>query len=221
MALGWRGNYLRYKDFFLNTLLIYRKRPDLKMFLEASLSLITILVFLLFALRPTLITIATLVREIKGKEELVAGLDQKIANLDAAEVVYSQEEQRINRVREAVPVSPEPDVFLRQIEGLSQTTSAQVLGVSLGETTLVGKTPEKNKKRESKSLPEGASSLPFSISVTADFATLSRFLTEFKSLRRPIVIDAAGMNSSQTPEGVTLTLVISARTPYIEMKKEQ
>ena len=112
MALGWRGNYLRYKDFFLNTLLIYRKRPDLKMFLEASLSLITILVFLLFALRPTLITIATLVREIKGKEELVAGLDQKIANLDAAEVVYSQEEQRINRVREAVPVSPEPDVFL-------------------------------------------------------------------------------------------------------------
>ena len=221
MALGWRGNYLRYKDFFLNTLLIYRKRPDLKMFLEASLSLITILVFLLFALRPTLITIATLVREIKGKEELVAGLDQKIANLDEAEVVYSQEEQRINRVREAVPVSPEPDVFLRQIEGLSQTTSAQVLGISLGETTLVGKTPEKNKKRESKSLPEGASSLPFSISVTADFATLSRFLTEFKSLRRPIVIDAAGMNSSQTPEGVTLTLVISARTPYIEMKKEQ
>lgn len=196
-------------------LLVYRKRPDLKMFLEASLSLLTIFVFTVFALRPTLITIASLVREIRTKEELVAQMDEKIANLDAAELVYSQEEQRINIVREAIPVSPQPETFLRQIEGLSQTTSTQVLGVSMGEVPLFGSIEKKRAKEDLNALPEGAAGLSFSISATADFATLSRFLTEIANLRRPIVIDAAGMNSSQTPEGATLTLVISARTPYI------
>ncbi len=216
MALGWRGNYLRYRDFFLNMLLVYRKRPDLKMFLEASLSLLTIFVFAVFALRPTLITIATLVREIRTKEELVTKMDEKIANLDAAEVVYVGAEQQINIVKTAIPLSPEPDTFLRQIEGLSQNTSARVLGVSFGEVTLFGSPPEKRVKEELKPLPEGAKPLSFSVSVTADFPTLSKFLTEIANLRRPVAIDAAAINSSQVPEGTILTLVISARTPYIK-----
>lgn len=216
MALGWRANYLRYKDFFLNMLLVYRKRPDLKMFLEAGLSLITIFIFSVFALRPTLITIATLVREIKSKEETVAKMDEKIANLDAADSLYSQEEQKINLIKESVPLEAEPDSFLRQIEGLSQTTLAQVLGVSFGEVTLLGQEPEKKAKEELKALPEEAKALSFSVSVTGDYAALSKFLADIESLRRPIKIDAAGMNSAQTPEGITLTLVISARTPYIQ-----
>ena len=215
MALGWRSGYLRYKDYFLNILLVYKKRPDLKMFLEAGLSLFTIFVFSVFALRPTLLTIATLVREIRTKEETVAKMDEKIANLDAAEVLYSEVEQRINTVKESVPEGPEPDSFLRQVEGVSQGASAQVLGVSFGEVTLSGKAPEKKAKEELAALPEGAKALPFSVSVTGDYFALSKFLADLENLRRPLKIDASGMNSSQTPEGVTLTLVISARTPYI------
>lgn len=216
MALGWRSNYLRYKDFFLNTLRVYRKRPDLKMFLEAGLSLVTILIFTLFALRPTLITIAALVREIRTKEETIKKMDEKIANLDAAEIIFTQEEQKINIVRSAVPKGPEPESFLRQLEGLSQTTNASVLGVSFGEVTLLGQEPAKKTKDELKALPEGASALTFSVSVIGDYSALSKFLADIENLRRPINIDAAGINSSQTPQGTTLTLVISARTPYIQ-----
>lgn len=223
MALGWRSDYLRYKDFFLNILLVYKKRPDLKMFLEAGLSLITILVFSIFALRPTLITIASLVREIRTKEETVKKMDEKIANLDAAEVIYSQEDQKINVVRQSVPSGPEPEAFLRQIEGLSQTTTASVLGVSFGEVTLSGEEPVKKSKEVLKALPEGAQALTFSVSATGDYLVLSKFLADIENLRRPINVDAAGMSSSQTAEGATLTLVISGRTPYIEniIKEEE
>lgn len=216
MALGWRGGYLRYKDFFLNMMLVYRKRQDLKMFLEASLSLITILVFSVFALRPTLVTIATLVREIRSKEEIVVKMDEKIANLDTAEATYSAEEQKINLVKEAVPTGAEPDSFLRQIEGLSGTTAAQVLGASLGEVTLLGQEPQRKTKEEFKTLPEDARALAFSISVTGDYTALSKFLADIEGLKRPVKIDASGMNSSITPDGITLTLVISGRTPYIK-----
>lgn len=217
MALGWRSNYLRYKDFFLNILLVYRKRPDLKMFLEVLLSLVTILIFSIFALRPTLITIATLVREIRNKEELVIKTDEKIAALDRASEIYSQEEQKIAIVKQAVPSSPEPDSFLRQIEGLSQKNGVQILGVSFGEVILSGKQPEKKSRDELKSLPENAGAVTFSVSVGADYLNLLSFLADLEGLRRPSKVDAAGLNSSQTPEGTTLTLVISGRTPYIQV----
>lgn len=131
-------------------------------------------------------------------------------------MVYAGAEQQINTVKAAIPLTPEPDTFLRQIEGLSQSTSARVLGISFGEVVLSGSLPKKKTREGSKPLPEGAKPLPFSVSVTADFSTLTKFLTELTNLRRPVAIDSAAMNSSQTPEGTILTLVISARTPYIK-----
>ena len=217
MALGWRSDYLRYKDFFLNILLVYRKRPDLKMFLEAILSLATILVFSVFALKPTLVTIATLVREIRAKEDLVIQTDEKIANLDRASEVFSQEGEKIAVVKQSVPQSPEPDSFLRQIEGLAQKNGVQVLGVSFGEVTLLGEGTEKKSKEEIKGLPENSGALSFSISITSSYQGLLSFLTDLENLRRPSRVDAAGLSSSQAAEGTTLTLVISARTPYIQI----
>ena len=220
MALGWRVGYLRYKEFFLNILLVTKKRPDVKLFLEATLSLITILVFSIFALRPTLLTIASLVKEIKTKEEIVETMDEKIANLDAAESLYAQEETRINTVKEAVPVGAAPEVLLRQLEGVSLTAPTSLLGASFGEIVLSGKEPEKKTKEDLKALPEGAKSLTFSVSVTGDYFALSKFLADMEALRMPIKIDASGLNSSPNQEGTTLTLVISARTPYIQNEQE-
>lgn len=216
MALGWRSNYLRYKEFFLNILFVYKKRPDVKLFLEAILSLATILVFSIFALRPTLITIASLVREIRTKEETVAAMDEKIASLDEAEGLYTREEARINIIKEAIPQGAKPEVFLRQIEGVSQQSLTSLLGTSFGELTLLGKAPERKAKEKEKSLPEGARALTFSVSVAGDYPALTKFLADIQKLRMPIKIDASGLNSAQSPTGVTLTLVISARTPYIE-----
>lgn len=217
MALGWRSNYLRYKDFFLNVLLTYRKRPDLKMFLEAILSLATILIFAVFALRPTLITIATLVREIRNKENLVAKTDEKITNLDQASELFSQKEPEITIAKEAVPISAEPDSLLRQIEGVAQKNNVRILGVSFGEIVLSGKEKEKKAKEDVTPLPENARALSFSVSVSSDYQNLLSFLSDLENLRRPSRIDAAGIASSQTAEGTTLTLVISGRTPYIQI----
>ena len=81
MAGGWRSNYLRYRSFFLNIYNVYKRRPDLKMFMEILLSLGTISFFAAFALRPTALTIVDLLEQIDEKETTIEKMDQKIQNL--------------------------------------------------------------------------------------------------------------------------------------------
>jgi hypothetical protein len=115
MALGWRKDYLRYRSYFLNIVNVYKQRRDVKAFLELILTLVTISFFALFALKPTLLTIIELLREIEAKEETVEKMDTKIQNLQQAQTLYIQEAARIKLLETAIPDKPAPDLFVRQI----------------------------------------------------------------------------------------------------------
>ncbi|MDP1710294.1 MAG: hypothetical protein Q8L28_01635, partial [bacterium] len=90
MAQGWRKEYSRYKEYFLNVVNLYKQRADLRVFLEIILSLTTITIFAIFALKPTAVTIIGLVNEIKDKENSLSGLNQKINDLKTARNIYNQ-----------------------------------------------------------------------------------------------------------------------------------
>lgn len=215
MALGWRGQYLRYRELLLNVVTIYKQRPDLKAFLEILLSLGTISFFGIFALKPTFLTIGQLITEVRGKEEIVAKMEQKINDLNTAQSFFSQQPEKISLVKSAIPEIPEPQTFVRQIEGVAAKDSVNVLGISLGEVTLVGTTASKSATEEIP-LPQGALGLNYSISISGNYPALFSFLSEFENLRRPVKIDNLGITSSETEQGKVIIMVISGRTPYLE-----
>lgn len=219
MALGWRGQYVRYKDFFLNVFGIYKTRPDLKSFLEIILSSLTISFFAIFALRPTLSTIAELLQEIKGREETEAKLAQKIKDLDKAKSVYNQEFQRIVLLNTAIASQPPVESFVNQIQALTEKNSATLNKVSIAETTLVG--PEqKNDNPDLSLLPEGAGGMPFSVTAKGKYASFIDLFSDLENFRIPILVDTFGI--SKNPEEATLILAISGRTAYLaqeEVKK--
>lgn len=219
MALGWRKEYLRYKEFFLNIVALYKRNQDLRTFLEILLSLATISFFTFFALRPTLITIAELYKNIQSKEETIVKMDTKIQNVSSAQNIFDSESPRIPLAQSSIPDNPTPEALVRQIEGLAVDSSVNLLGVSIGQVVLAG---EEKKVPVSEGdiapLPEGARALTFSVSVSGPYPSLSRFLTELESLRRPIKIDASGLTSSKTEEGNKLVLLVSGRVPYLGNK---
>jgi Tfp pilus assembly protein PilO len=214
MALGWRRGYLRYKSYFLNVISVYKRRKDLRMFLEITLSLVTISFFAVFALKPTLLTIAELTKEIKTKEETVVKMDEKIQNLERGQQIYTQEQTKISLLKDAIPSTPVPDSFVRQIEGATTKHPITILGMSIGEVTLIGE-EKAQKKSELEALPEGARGVTFSISATSSYLDLAAFLSTLQNLRRPVKIDAATINSSETDIGRFIVLVITGRTPYL------
>jgi len=215
MALGWRKEYIRYKEYFLNVLNIYKQKEDLRMFLEILLSLATVSFFGAFALRPTLVTIAALLTEINSKEEIVAKLDTKIQNLSLATSLMESETARLPLIEDAVPVSASPETFVRQFEGLAAKNGINLLGVSLGQATLLGEVKKAPPEEGVTPLPEDALGISFSISLSGNYPELLGFLTDLEKLRRPLAIDTTGITTTQRDEGKVLVILVSGRAPYI------
>ena len=138
MALGWRKDYLRYRSYYLNIVNIYKQRQDVKVFLELILTLAAVSFFALFPLKPTILTVIELLKEIGAKEKTVEQMNTKIQNLQQAQTLYVQEEAKIILLETAVPDDPAPDLFVRQIEGLATSYPVNLLGITIGEVTLLG-----------------------------------------------------------------------------------
>jgi Tfp pilus assembly protein PilO len=219
MALGWRSQYSRYKDFFLNVIGQYKRRRDILMFLEIILSAATVTFFAIFAIRPTVMTISELYKEIKRKEEINKTMDEKILNLAKAQEIYNNEIDRISLLNIAVPVNPQPEVFVRQIESLSGKNSLSMTNISLGQVILFGAETVKTKTSSVfKELPEKANGMAFSVTVSGSYPSIFSFISDLENLRRVVKVDTAGLNNQQTKEEKTINLVISGRTPYLGEK---
>lgn len=216
MAVGWRANYLRYKSFFLNVVGSYQKKNDLKMFMELLLSLGAITIFGIFAIRPTLITIAELYKETQAKKQIISTMDAKIENLNEAQRTYEREKDAIALLKIAIPKNGEPDVYARQVEGVASQNPVQVLTFSMGEVGLAGPAISAPASTSDEVMPEGASGLSFAINSSSDYPLLTSFIQGLENLRRPFKLDTIFISTSETEEKKELILVINARTPYLK-----
>jgi hypothetical protein len=221
MALGWRKEYIRYKSYFLNISRIYKEREDLKIFLEIILSLVAISFFGLFAIRPTFLTIAQLIKDIKNKEETIVKMDLKIGNLQTAQKVLEEEAGKISVLDSSIPTIPQPDIFVRQIEGLALENSVTIMGIAINGIVIKGnQTPNTDQKsNEVSPLPDGANGMGFSLSTTGNYQNLVSFIEKCQLLRIPVKIDIWGINLSKTEGGNILSLIITGRVPYLGQTK--
>ncbi len=195
---------------------LYKKRADLRMFLEVILSLSTVTVFLVFALKPTAITIIDLIQKIDQKKKTVESLDTKLTNLATAQGFFEQGGPISTVIESSVPSQPEPDSFSGQIQGIAAKNSVRLLGLSVGEITLQGKVTQKKKTNSDfKPLPSDAKEMPVSISATGTFSSLNSFIKDLEQIRRPIQVDVLGINSTQTDAGQIISVIISGRVPYL------
>lgn len=218
MAMGWKKQYFRYKDFFLNISLLYKRREDVRMFLEIMLSLATVTVFSLFALRPTVLTISQLIKDNKTKEDIVAKLDEKTLALTNAQNVYEQETDNISAIKYAVPDQANVDSLIRQMELLASQNSVKILNFISEGVILVGKTQTPPVDSTLSSFPKNSGSVAFSITVTGDYASLFTFQKGLENLRRPIRIDSAKIFTVASETGTVQNLSISGRSPYLISK---
>lgn len=221
MNPGWRLNYYRYKSFFQNIMSKYREKADIRAYIEILLSLATISVFAIFALRPTLLTIASLIKEIESKEQTLEKMQSKIENLTNAQNLYDRERSKINILLNSIPDKPQPEVYARQIEGFSGKHDLSILEITTDEAVILGKNVGLSKKNEKglQPLPEGSSSLSVSATYTTSldrYISLSNLISDLEKLRRPAKFDNIRIKTTTDKEEKTkiLELLIEARLPY-------
>jgi len=204
MNPDWRRNYQRYKAYLFHTMEQYRSRKDVRLYLELLLSLATIVLFSVFALRPTLLTIVDLFKQIDSKKETIILLDEKIANLEAARRLYSSQESNIQLLQGAIPDNSNPQQIVNQIEGLKSKHGFQLITMSIGGADVVGSTIKADES--------GKPSVSYSINSSAEYENLYRMLRDLERLRRPNVVDTLSFTRNIT--GDSITLVINANAIY-------
>jgi Tfp pilus assembly protein PilO len=100
------------------------------------LSLIALSVFALFAINPTLSTIAKLQKEIEDAGILSQRLEAKIADLASLQQAYKRLENDIPAVFESMPNSPLVPLIIGQIQSVAKDSSLRVIQIQNSETEL-------------------------------------------------------------------------------------
>ncbi|OGM13828.1 hypothetical protein A3A76_04935 [Candidatus Woesebacteria bacterium RIFCSPLOWO2_01_FULL_39_23] len=215
MQIGWRQKYATSRNLFTKTMASYSQKPSLKAYLEILLSLFTISILGIFAIRPTTITIGKLYNEIKAKEETIKRMDQKIQNLKNADELYNKEKSRLAMLKVAIPGNPEPDALIRQIEALSIETSVRTTALSTAPLYLLGEPPP-DPSQEVLST-SGEKKVNLALILEGSFDNLSAFIKGLENLRRPISIGSLHLEKGQGGiEEVFLTLNLNnLSVPYL------
>lgn len=219
MATGWRSSYFRYRELFLNISAIYKKRADLRAFLEIVLSIVAVIVFVMFALKPTALTIISLVQQINEEKKTLSSLTQKVNDLQKSGTLLSQNQRFINNVDIAVSSAPRPDTFAKQVEGISARNSVELMGIAINDVILVGSPKTVRVSGELEPLPENANEMGYSLSLRGNFTNINSFLKDLENLRVISTIDSITISSSVTETGRVIVAVISGRVPYLGENK--
>lgn len=209
MAQGWKKDYSRYKGFFLNVLRIYKSKPNLRIYLELMLSLGTIIIFSIFAIKPTILTIIDLNNEIKGKESTVLRLKQKIVNLKVASNILQEESQNLEFIDKAVPSNADVEQLINQLAKIAIANSVEIKNLSSADILLKDGLKKEVKFNEFE--------LPINFSLIGPYQNLFQFLQSIENLIRPVKIDSLIFNSSNTVDNIkVIVLTVGGKVPYAQ-----
>jgi len=193
MEVSQAEKYRRYRRYFVDLSRFYRKKK-VRVYTGIVLSLLTTTFFLFFALRPTFVTIASLIKEIKDKRVIAQKLQDKIEALNSAQIEYQRIQKDLPLINEALPTNPNLSLFVRQLETLAGKNQVAIKTFQLKETTLKSDQPPTNQ------------STGFVLVAFGSYQNLKSFLGSLTNFRRLISIQAFGFQTNQEGENLTLNL---------------
>lgn len=164
----------------------YYRMPAVQTSLTLVLSLFVMAVFIAFALRPTIISIVTLRKNIDESEKTLKTLETKVSNLQKASKELDQIKPFLPTLNKEIPnQGAQYSPLIVAVEGLAAQTGVQLESESLGSTLLFSRllspfTPNKN---------QNIIILPFTVRVIGTYPTVYDFLSKLVSLERIIMVE--------------------------------
>ena len=218
MAFNWQTEYHRYQHYF-SDLSHFAPTKKTKAYTGLVLSFFTIAFFLFFAIKPTIITIVGLNKEIKDKKVVIEKLDKKIQSLSDAQKIYLGIQDDLPLIDEALPKTSEIQTLIKQIEALATISNVNLDAAKYDEVVLSG-TRGKTAvppSEDTYSGPLPTNSIIYDTSVSGSYDNLKTFLAGLGQIRRINVVTAfscQNSNKQATEEKVgsstNLTLTLSA-----------
>lgn len=179
--------------------------------LELILTISLILFLAIFAIRPTLLTMSDLLKEIEDKTTLNERLTQKVAALSTAQNEYLAYEPRISVLDDAIPSIPEIVNALKIIEKIAAEERVIISSISVNQVPDGDEELEFTKKQ--------LIQVPISISLIGDYPSTRRFVEALKENRRTFVIDTVVFSADEDRGQKMLSATVTLNIAYFGVDK--
>lgn len=182
----------------------FYEKPVTRISVALIMSLVCIVFFALAAIRPTLETMAQLLKQIDEKKTLDTKLTQKISALGSAQRQLTEKESLFPLISLAVPNSAEFNELVVVMEKLASDHkvafgAAQIEKVPLEDQ--VGKVGSSTK----------LVSYPMTLSFTGSYDNLIALMKEMSNLKRVIIIDRFDITPDTSDQTANLSLTLAIR----------
>lgn len=191
----------------------FYQQPIAKVSLELFLSVGAVLFFALFAIRPTLLTMADLVKEIEDKQQLSQQLDQKIAALSTVQSEYLVLEDRLEVLDHAIPPTPRFEESIKIIEKIASDNRVVISNMQVQQ---IPTEPEEDIPFEDKE----RISLPISVTVVGDYPAIRDFIDDVHAVRRTLVVDSVVFSVSDQRNQKKLSGTITINMQYFGQESD-
>ena len=198
------------------------------------LTLVIICFFAFFAIKPTLITITKLNKELKEKQEVNKILEKKINDLNKAQISYAQVIDYLILVGRALPEKADFNQVASQINFLAFSNNIVLLSASFGKFDLVTPPPQSKASTIDQSVPERnrpldkkenkiteVSALDFKISLLGSYANIKNFLQELENIDRVVQINSVIFSSKIGKNQIELQSDLSGKIFWLENEKKK
>jgi len=210
MAFDFYEQYQHSRRYFVNLGKITQKK-QVQSLAWLSLTLLTITFFAMAAIRPTLVTIARLNREIKDKKAASQQLQNKINSLIAAQNTYTKNVDYLPLLEAALPAKNQFPQLAYFFEEAASSTGVIIKNVAFEKINV---TPETSAKAKAQGT---GNTFLFTVIANGDYFGLSRFLQSLESSRRIIMINSTSFGTSKKSDETSLTLSLSGQV-FFEAK---
>lgn len=203
MSINYKTEYQRYRRYVTNLSDLYRSNKQVRAYVELAFAILASAFFTMFAVRPTVITIASLVAEIRSQEEVEQQLEKKVSDIRKAYDVYSGVKDRLIVLDKSWPETPRLIYFLRQIEGAIANSTTKLNSLTFDQVNEISGKPVV--------VDSNMADVGFNMNLSGSFENLSTFVENLENLSRVVIINSFTFNALE--EG-NLTLILSGVLTY-------
>lgn len=226
MVFDYRREYQRYKYYYLK-LKDFSSQPITKASLSLVASLLTVSILAIFAIKPTLTTIAKLINQINNDKKIENQLALKIISLKEIQKRLEEIKPFLPVIEKALPSNHSFSRIEREIEYLAFKDQILLESVNVGQFWIVDKVnsdPETDSENQDNNLvylenqTEPVFKLDLNLSVSGTYKNLKQFLFDLENIDRIIKIDNLNFskNINQTDKNIKLSIV--AQAYYLKTK---
>lgn len=180
-----------------------------------AVAIFLIAFFVIFAIKPTIVTISELLAEIKAREELNQKLSTKIDQIFTAQSLYNQIYDQLYLLDQALPDNSEFAQFSQTLEGVRLENNLNLKTLNYAAIVLTEKEKPKAAGQENQDFS-------FSAGLEGYYPNLKDFLKALFNQRRIIYINSLKINQEKkakdketTEENLPLTIAIDGKTFYL------